>query len=185
MKTAPENKKKLSTIKKALLLGIPLSGVAAAATCFVYVDRPVTQGMAEIPEERSPEERCYPPPAGVPIERMIMEKKKSMGILVNNYEVQAGDTWESLAKRYETTVEIMMRINDISPKTVNDVIKTKKIPEKLKLRPGCRIYIPVAVRESYQEGMEKLRREVERLRKERQKSEKGKPSPASPDKPKK
>ena len=139
MKTAPENKKKLSAIKKALLLGIPLSGIAVAATCFVYADRPVScfdrpvrPGTAVMPEGRMPGLTVVVSESGPLAARPTVQVKM--------YEVRAGDTWESLAKRYETTVETMLRLNGISARKESATDET--LPEGLKLVPGRRIHVP-------------------------------------------
>ena len=82
-----------------------------------------------------------------------------------------------------------MRINGVSAETVYGVFKTKKIPEKLKLRPGQRIYVPLPGQRSlaeYERGRkdwERWNTEMEERMKERERKN-GKPSPASADKPK-
>ena len=69
----------------------------------------------------------YPPPLSVQVQTII---------------VKAGDSWESLAVRYKTTVEIMLRINGIPKETAWTVVDSKVIPENLKLVPGQEIYVP-------------------------------------------
>ena len=65
-----------------------------------------------------------------------------MKVQVQEYKVKAGDTWESLAKRHKTTVEIMLRINGIPAEKVWEIVASNVIPENLKLAAGQTIYVP-------------------------------------------
>ncbi len=202
MKKSSASRKTLGAIKEALRLGLPLSGAVVAAACLTGAapgQAPAKAGnQAKEASKSSAGEN--EPKKTVSIDTMSLSYRRwtTCGIMypsptvvqVKCYTVKAGDTWESLAKRYRTTVEIMMRINDVPAKTVYEVISAKKIPENLKLRSGQRIYVPVPGQRSLSEYerdrkiVEEGREEMERLEKER-KTKSGEPSPASADKPKK
>ena len=63
-------------------------------------------------------------------------------VQLQRYKVKAEDTWETLAKRYKTTVEIMLRINGIPIGTTWTVADSNVVPENLKLVPGQEINVP-------------------------------------------
>ena len=212
MKKSSASRKMLNAIKEALRRGIPLSGAVVAAACLTGA----APGQAPAKAGNQPKEASKSsagenePEKTVSIDTMSLSYRRwtlpgmmyppPTVVQVKSYTVQAGETWESLAKRHKTTFEIMMRINDVSAETVYGVFKTKKIPEKLKLRPGQRIYVPVAGQRIYAplavegvyfeggETIETIRKKLEEIRKEMEKERKkknGNPSPASADKPKK
>lgn len=135
MKLQPEKRKKLNAVKKALLLGVPISGMMLAAG-----------GSAVGAEQQAPAKK------NVSIDQMSLSYRRfstpgiiyppPMKVQVQEYKVKAGDTWESLAKRHKTTVEIMLRINGIPAEKVWEIVASKVIPENLKLAAGQTIYVP-------------------------------------------
>lgn len=129
MKTAPENKKKLRTIKKALRRGIPLPGAEIGADA----DRGPEEEIPLLPIDVG---SVSFPLAGVAVPPRLKE------ILVKSYEVRSGDTWEKLAKRYKTTVKSMLRLNGVPPRKVSATVMIETLPEDLKLVPGRRIHVP-------------------------------------------
>lgn len=135
MKLQPEKRKKLNAVKKALLLGVPISGMMLAA-----------DGCAAGAEQQTPAKKT------VSIDQMSLFYRRfstpgiiyppPMKVQVQEYKVKAGDTWESLAKRHKTTVEIMLRINGIPVEKVWEIVGSNVIPENLKLAAGQTIYVP-------------------------------------------
>ena len=173
MKLNAENKKKLDSVRKALLLGGSISGILFAAGG--------TEAMAsekESADANASAEQKEPAKKTVSIDPMSLYHRRfsTPGIMlprplvvqVQKYEVKAGDTWESLADRHKTTVEIMLRINGVPAETVWGIIDSwlvdqlrrrrdpqsspkemdwetigeGAIPENLKLVSGQEIYVP-------------------------------------------
>ena len=75
-------------------------------------------------------------------------------IQVAEYTVKQGDTWESVAKRNAkfarnsrlNPLEILLRVNDVSPKETLDILSDPKSKlEALPLTPGQTIYVPVKI----------------------------------------
>lgn len=200
MKKSSANRKTLNAIKEALHLGIPLSGAVVAVACLTGAAPGQAPAKAGNQPKEASKSSVEESEKTVSIDTMSLSYRwcttagiaypAPMEIQVKTYTVQAGETWESLAKRHKTTFEIMMRINDVSAETVYGVFKTKKIPEKLKLRPGRRIYVPLpgqrslAQYERERKDWERWITEMEERMKERERKS-GKPSPAPADKPKK
>ena len=203
MKKSSASRKTLNAIKEALRRGIPLSGAVVAAACLTGA----APGQAPA-KAGSQSKEASKPAAGengsektVSIDTMSLSYRRCttagiaypapLEIRVKTYTVKAGDTWENLAKRCETTVEIMMRINDVPAGTVYGVVRTKTIPEKLKLHPGRRIHVPLPGQESLaqyereRKVWERLTAEMDRRFEEMRKKSGGSSSPASADKAKK
>ena len=161
MKKSSASKKTLSAIKEALRLGLPLSGAVVAAACLTGAAPGQAPAKAGSQPKEASKSSVEESEKTVFIDTMSLSYRRCttagivypapMEIRVKTYAVKAGDTWENLAKRYETTVEIMMRINDVPAKTVYEVISAKKIPENLKLRPGQRIRVPLPGQKSLAE----------------------------------
>ena len=61
---------------------------------------------------------------------------------LQEYIIKLHDSWEKLAIRYKTSLEIMLLINAVPVETVWKILDTKTIPENLKLVPGQKIYVP-------------------------------------------
>ena len=158
MKKSSASRKTLNAIREALRRGIPLSGAVVAAACLTGA----APGQAPAKAGNQPKEASKSSAGENESEKTISIDTMTLScrwgvtpgityppptvVRVKSYTVKAGDTWESLAKRHKTTFEIMMRINDVPAGTVlYVVVEAKKIPENLKLRPGQRIYVPVAV----------------------------------------
>lgn len=173
MKLNAENTKKLDAVRKALLLGVPISGMlfAAGATSAMAAEKSPQDANART-EQKEPEKKT------VSIDPMSLYRRRfsTPGIMlprplvvqVQKYKVQSGETWESLADRHKTTVEIMLRINGVPAETVWGIIDSRLvehlrrrrdpqsspkemdwenigegvIPENLKLVPGQEIYVP-------------------------------------------
>lgn len=141
MKLNAENGKKLNAVRKAVMLGMPITGMMIAAGCSDSTpDKgPAKQETILIKIETETETETEPMNpfmlSGVP-------PPTSLEVQLQKYKVKAEDTWESLAAQYGTSVEIMLRINRIPKKTVRQVVDSNVIPEKLKLVQGQEIYIP-------------------------------------------
>ena len=173
MKLNTENKKKLDSVRKALLLGVPISGMlfAAGGTEAMAAEKESADANAQT-EQKEPAKKT------VSIDPMSLYHRRfsTPGIMmprplvvhVQKYVVKAGETWESLAERYKTTVEIMLRINGVPAETVwkifdswlVDQLRRRRdpqsspkemdwenigegaIPENLKLVSGQEIYVP-------------------------------------------
>lgn len=137
MKLNAENRKKLNAVRKAVMLGMPITGMMIAAGCSDSTpDKgPAKQETILIKIETETEPMNPFMLSGVP-------PPTSLEVQLQKYKVKAEDTWESLAARYGTSVEIMLRINRIPKKTVRQVVDSNVIPEKLKLVQGQEIYIP-------------------------------------------
>ena len=139
MKLNAENRKKLNAVRKAVMLGMPITGMMIAAGCSDSTpDKgPAKQETILIKIETETETEPMTPfmLSGVP-------PPTSLEVQLQKYKVKAEDTWESLAAQYGTSVEIMLRINRIPKKTVRQVVDSNVIPEKLKLVQGQEIYIP-------------------------------------------
>lgn len=161
MKKSSASQKKLSAIREALRLGLPLSGAVVAAACLTGVASGQAPAKAGSQPKGASKSSVEESEKTVFIDTMSLSYRRwtTCGIMypsptvvqVKCYTVKAGEMWESLAKRYRTTVEIMMRINDVPAKTVYEVISAKKIPENLKLRPGQRIRVPLPGQKSLAE----------------------------------
>lgn len=139
MKLNAENRKKLNAVRKAVMLGMPITGMMIAAGCSDSTpDKgPAKQETILIKIETETETEPMNPfmLSGVlPL--------TSLEVQLQKYKVKAEDTWESLAAQYGTSVKIMLRINRIPKKTVRQVVDSNVIPEKLKLVQGQEIYIP-------------------------------------------
>ena len=160
----PEHRAGQKKIRKLLAAGLPLaallSGISACDDCLIVrtpgippqpkPDPELCEGArprGEMPMSKEPAKKnvsidqmslyhrrfstpgiIYPPPLSVQVQTII---------------VKAGDTWESLAKRYKTTVEIMLRINKIPAEKVWEIVASNVIPDNLKLVPGREINVPV------------------------------------------
>lgn len=209
MKESSASRKTLNAIKEALHLGIPLSGAVAAAACLTGAAPGQAPAKAGNQPKEASKSSVEESEKTISIDTMTLSCRWGVTpgityppptvVRVKSYNVKAGDTWESLAKRHKTTFEIMMRINDVPAGTVlYVVVEAKKIPENLKLRPGQRIYVPVAaparrpryvyVRKGREEApRQELGRDPQEVGKagERVGEENREPSPASADKPKK
>lgn len=137
MKLNAENRKKLNAVRKAVMLGMPITGMMIAAGCSDSTpDKgPAKQETILIKIETETEPMNPFMLSGVP-------PPTSLEVQLQKYKVKAEDTWESLAAQYGTSVEIMLRINRIPKKTVRQVVDSNVIPEKLKLVQGQEIYIP-------------------------------------------
>ena len=201
MKKSSASQKTLSAIREALRRGIPLSGAVVAAACLTGAAPGQAPAKAGNQLKEASKSSVEESEKTVFIDTMSLSYRwcttagivypAPMEIRVKSYTVKAGDTWENLAKQHRTTVEIMMRINGVSAETVYGVFKTKKIPEKLKLRPGQRIHVPLPGQESLaqyereRKVWERLTAEMDRRFEERRKKSGGSSSPASAEKPKK
>ena len=139
----------------------------------VQDDQPVSDTLANDIEERPG--RLFPPFAlmglQVPIRRLqvpirLLAKTVSIDVMslyhrryttpgmsyprplkfvVESYVVAEGDTWESLAKKHDVTLEIMLRVNGVKPKTVYAILDDDgKIPPELTLKVGQKIKVPVS-----------------------------------------
>ena len=159
MKLNAENRKKLDALRKALLLGGSISGMLLAAGG--------TEAMAaekESADANTQTEQKEPAKKTVSIDPMSLYSRRfstpgimmprPLAVQVQKYEVKAGETWESLAERHKTTVEIMLRINGVPAETVWKIIDDgvlarpphpPTIPENLKLVTGQEIYVPEKV----------------------------------------
>jgi LysM repeat protein len=145
MKLHQENRKKLNAIRKAMLLGLPITGMMLAGYAVKAADKETSKG-------NDPAKRNTPAKKTFSIDTMSLFERQftTAGIFipppvkieVEKYKVRAGDTWESLAKRHGTTLEIMLRINGIPAEKAWDIIASKKVPDNLKLVPGQEIYVP-------------------------------------------
>ena len=145
MKLRQENRKKLNAVKKALLLGVPITGMMLAGYAVKAADKETSKG-------NDPAKRNTPAKKTISIDTMSLFHSLgwTSGIMypppvkveAQKYKVQPGDTWESLAKRHGTTLEIMLRINGITAEKAWDIIASKKVPDNLKLVPGQEIYVP-------------------------------------------
>lgn len=146
MKLQPEKRKKLNAVKKALLLGVPISGMMLAA------GGSAAGAEQQAPGVNAPAKQKAPAKKTVSIDQMSLYHRRfstpgiiyppPMKVQVQEYKVKAGDTWESLAKRHKTTVEIMLRINGIPAEKVWEIVASNVIPENLKLAAGQTIYVP-------------------------------------------
>ena len=155
MKLHPENTKKLNAVRKAVLLGIPISSMMIAAGTAAAAAEKDAPGVKVSAKQKEPAKKT------VSIDQMSLSHRRftTPGIMyppplvvqIQKYKVKAGDTWESLAKRHNTAVEIMLRINGIPKETVWAVVDSKVIPENLKLVPGREINVPVKITYSYDE----------------------------------
>lgn len=146
MKLNAENTKKLNAVRKALLLGVPISSMMIAAGCS---ETTVDRKSPGINESVKPKEQAK---KTVLIDQMSLSHRRfstpgifyppNLVIQLKRYKAKAKDTWESLAKRHKTTVEIMLRINGIPIGTTWTVADSNVVPEKLKLVPGREINVP-------------------------------------------
>ena len=201
MKESSASRKTLNAIKEALHLGIPLSGAVVAAACLTGAapgQAPAKAGNQPKEASKSSVEESEKT-AFIDTMSLCHRRGSTAGIAypapleirVKSYTVQAGETWESLAEQHKTTVEIMMRINDVSAETVYGIFRTGKIPESLKLRSGRRIYVPLPGQESLaqyereRKVCERLTAEMDRRFEEMRKKSGGSSSPAPADKAKK
>lgn len=135
MKLNAENRKKLNAVRKAVMLGMPITGMMIAAGCS---DSTPDKGPAK-------QETILIKIKTKPMNPFVlsgMHPARSLKVQLQKYKVKAEDTWESLAAQYGTSVKIMLRINRIPKKTVRQVVDSNVIPEKLKLVQGQEIYIP-------------------------------------------
>ena len=145
MKLHQENRKKLNAVRKALLLGVPITGMMLAGYAVKAADKEISKG-------NDPAKQNTPAKKTFSIDTMSLYHRRftTAGLFIpppvkveaQKYKVRAGDTWESLAKRHGTTLEIMLRINGIPAEKAWDIIASKKVPDNLKLVPGQEIYVP-------------------------------------------
>ena len=145
MKLCQENRKKLNAVRKALLLGVPITGMMLAGYAVKAADKGTSKGT-------DPAKQTTPAKKTISIDTMSLYDRQftTPGIIypppvkveAQKYKVRAGDTWERLAKRHGTTLEIMLRINGIPAEKAWDIIASKKVPDNLKLVPGQEIYVP-------------------------------------------
>ena len=74
-----------------------------------------------------------------------MSYPRPLKFVVESYVVAEGDTWESLAKKHDVTLEIMLRINGVKPEKVYAILDDDgKIPPELTLKVGQKIKVPVS-----------------------------------------
>ena len=145
MKLRPENRKKMNAVRKALLLGVPITGMLLAGGLVKTEDKGTSKG-------NDPAKRNAPEKKTILIDTMSLFHRlgSTPGIIypppvkveAQKYKVRAGDTWERLAARHGITLEIMLRINGIPARTTWEIIASKKVPDNLKLVPGQEIYVP-------------------------------------------
>lgn len=144
MKLNPENRKRLHSIRKALLLGVPISGMMFAAGAAEKesseadeTSKPKAQAKKTVSIDptslysraflvTTPGVICHPP--------IVMH--------LQEYIIKLHDSWEKLAIRYKTSLGIMLLINEVPVETVWKILDTKTIPENLKPVPGQKIYVP-------------------------------------------
>ena len=144
MKLNAENKRTLNAIGKALLLGVPISGMLIAAGVDA-ADKKSANTDDSAPQKDAAKKT-------VTIDQMSLSYRfgttpgviypPMLVVYLQEYIVKANDTWESLAKRYKTTVEIMLRINRDGKETARKKLSGKNVPENQKLIPGQEIYVP-------------------------------------------
>ena len=145
MKLNAENKRTLNAIRKALLLGVPISGMMLTSGRSYAADRESANADDPAPQKDAAKKT-------VTIDQMSLSCRfgTTPGIIyppmlvvyLQEYIVKANDTWESLAKRYKTTVEIMLRINRDGKETARKKLSGKNVPENQKLIPGQEVYVP-------------------------------------------
>ena len=147
MKLNSENRKRLHAIRKALLLGVPISGMLLGSVPVAAADKesseadetakPKAQAKKTVSIDptslysraflvTTPGVICHPP--------IVMQ--------LQEYIIKRHDSWEKLAIRYKTSLEIMLLINEVPVETVWKILDTKTIPENLKPVPGQKIYVP-------------------------------------------
>ena len=69
---------------------------------------------------------------------------RPLKFVVIPYFVAEGDTWETLAKGHDVTLEIMLRVNGVAPEKVYAILDGGgKVPPELALKAGQKIKVPV------------------------------------------
>ena len=170
----PEHRAGQKKNRKLLAAGLPLaallSGISACDDCSTVTLESRLSGTP--PQPKPDPELCEearpcgempmskePAKKTVLIDQMSLSYRRfttpgifyppNLVIQLQRYKVKAEDTWETLAKRYKTTVEIMLRINGIPIGTTWTVADSNVVPENLKLVPGQEINVPEIITYSY------------------------------------
>ena len=151
MKLNPENRKKLNAVRKALLLGVPISGMVLAAGTAAAADKDSSRADEAAKSKMQAKKTVSIDPMSLYSRGVVM----TPGVIcpppivmhLQEYIIRLHDSWEKLAIRYNTPLEIMLRINAIPIGTVWKILESKTIPENLKLVPGQKIYVPENKRE--------------------------------------
>lgn len=175
MKLKAKNRKKLSAIRKTLLLGLPISSLMAGgcdnasageARLSGDIARPMPDDHAStcVRDTSRRENGNDPAKQNVPAKKtfsinpmsLFHRRYSTAGMVIpppikveaQEYEVKSGDTWESLGKRFG--LEILLRINGVRAEKTYEILESGKVPDDLKLVPGQKIFVPVnIVRDRY------------------------------------
>ena len=140
MKIQRKNRSKLAAIGRTVKKGLPLAGLVGtvAAVTAAAGPRPVAGGMV-VGKMQAPEE--------VSIDVMTLYHRRfttpgimyppPLSFVVKPYVVAEGETWETLAKKHNVTLEIMLRINGVPAEKVYAILDGGgKIPPELALKAG-------------------------------------------------
>lgn len=174
MKLNAKNKKKLDSIRKALILGLPISSLMAGECDNVPARSAQLAGDIEMPRGdrvsaraqdtnrsangKEPAKQNVPAKKTFSIDPMSLYHRRysTAGVVIpppikveaQEYEVKSGDTWESLGKK--SGLEILLRINGVTKEKTWEILESGKVPDDLKLVPGQKIFDPVSiVKDSY------------------------------------